>query len=535
MSLHEHVGRVVDERYILNQRVGSGATGVVFRATQKVVDREVAVKLLNRNATDDPNYRSRFEREAKVLGRLDHEGFVRVFDFGWYAELNQPYLVTEFVQGLPLSDVTDELSPRQFLEVVAKVCSALQHAHEKGIAHRDLKPGNILIPYDHNTDGTKVVDFGLAAILDNESIRVTQKGDAFGTPAYMSPEQCVGDEEIGPATDVYSLGCWMFEYFEGELPYAGSTASRVMIKHVTRPVPKLSDTTLPAPLVEIVAQMMEKSADDRPTMGEVGERVAELLRTAQGRASWLAMPRTAKPPQSGADPTIRTTRPVPYVERYIAEQFPDTSLSKEATTVAFEDVEDVEDVATSEDDAFASMENGFFAEVPDGTREKVTGLTATTKEPEHLRSSFFAVVSTRRVPVALALLAAVGVALVAWMMLRGDSALATAAPTEAVAQEVVAEEVIAEELAPLPTPAEEVGAEDVARAVEVAQSGVSQSIVVPTTERPTAKTAKKPKAKTTASKTRPTESSATKPAKAAESATTAPSTPKSRPSAKLRY
>lgn len=270
MTIDDRVGRIIDGRYELLERIGEGAMGAVYRAHQQVVDREVAVKLLHGEVAADSDYRTRFEREAKALGKLDHPGCVRVHDFGWWKELEAPFLVAEFVHGDPMHQRIGGLSVERTVQYGLAIAEAMQHAHDQGIIHRDLKPENVIVrsPPDADALELKVVDFGLARMPADEEVRLTQAGDAYGTPAYMSPEQCQADEGVGPAADVYALGCMLWEMLHDRLPFQANKASAMMIKHVTSPVPEVT-RDVPAALADIVRRMMAKSPDARPTMADV--------------------------------------------------------------------------------------------------------------------------------------------------------------------------------------------------------------------------------------------------------------------------
>ncbi len=283
MDLDILEGRVVDGRYRLKNLLGEGAMGAVYRAEQLVVDRTVAVKFMHPKLAEESDIRSRFEREAKALGQLDHPGCVRVYDFGWAEDLGSPYLVSEFVDGVDLLDRYAGADVRDFLRWGAEIAEAMAHAHGHGILHRDLKPENVLVSRDGEV---KVVDFGLARIKREDEIRLTQEGQAHGTPAYMSPEQCQGGD-VTTAVDVYALGCMLFEMFEDRLPFFGSTASAVLIKHVTEPVPHMSSGRASNVVEALIARMMQKAPEHRPTMQEVSEALrAELaLLDAPGSAS----------------------------------------------------------------------------------------------------------------------------------------------------------------------------------------------------------------------------------------------------------
>ena len=292
MHIDTFKGRLVDGRYELIEAIGEGAMGTVYRAHQRVVDRAVAVKLLHRDYATHDDFRARFEREAKALGKLDHPGCVRVYDFGWFDDADAPYLVSEFVDGSPLFELYGDLSHPERMRLARDIAQAMQHAHDHGIVHRDLKPENVLVS---SSGQVKVVDFGLARMPKEEEIRLTQAGDAHGTPAYMSPEQCRGDDVVTPASDVYALGCMLFEMFEDRLPYFGSNASAVLIKHVTDPMPPQRNQATPPRVRELIVCMMHKDVVACPPMAHV--------------ASELDLALTAVDQEPAAEPTTEADLP----------------------------------------------------------------------------------------------------------------------------------------------------------------------------------------------------------------------------------
>ncbi len=302
-------GSVVDGRYELLSVLGEGAMGVVYRARQRVVDRPVAVKMLHKEFAEDAGFRLRFEREAQALGRLDHPGCVRVYDFGWFDEANAPYLVSELVEGTTLHEAREGWGDLDLLRISRDIATAMDHAHQQGIRHRDLKPENVLVSAD--TRQIKIIDFGLSRMPQEEEIRLTQVGDAHGTPAYMSPEQCRADEEVTPAVDVYALGCMIYEMFEDDLPYWAAKASTVLIMHVTQPIPPFRGTA-PQAVRDLVVRMMQKQAQDRPTMAEVVTALDALIIDLEG-----------------SPPTLHSTPPVKLVVG--PQQLRDTHVRNELT------------------------------------------------------------------------------------------------------------------------------------------------------------------------------------------------------------
>jgi serine/threonine-protein kinase len=220
------VPRVFDDKYRLEQLLGRGGMGAVYRARDMRLDRLVAVKVVRAELINDPDARRRFRREAQIVARLQHPGIVAIFDYGTLPD-GGAYLVMELVIG---EDLRRELvregpmEPERATRILSSVCGAIEAAHRQGILHRDLKPENILLP--DSGLGPKVVDFGVAKITDtggDEGGRtLTQGGTIIGTPAYMAPEQLRGESVDGRA-DVYSLAVLTYETLTGRLPFgAGS-------------------------------------------------------------------------------------------------------------------------------------------------------------------------------------------------------------------------------------------------------------------------------------------------------------------------
>ena len=206
---------VVAERYTLGDRLGSGGMAVVYRATDRVLHRDVAVKVL-RDTADDETDRLRFTSEARTLAALSHRHLVMVLDAGTTAD--QPFLVMELVEGMTLSQrIADgPLAPDEVAEIGAQLADALAYAHGQGVIHRDVKPGNVLL----GRSGVKLADFGIARLV-GDTVRHTMTGQAIGTAAYISPEQVLG-HDVTPAADVYALGLVLLEVLTGERAYPGS-------------------------------------------------------------------------------------------------------------------------------------------------------------------------------------------------------------------------------------------------------------------------------------------------------------------------
>ncbi len=262
------VGRVIADAYVMQELVGVGGMGRVYRAEQKALGRVVAIKVVHRHLLGDRDSISRFYTEARAASSLNHPNSVSVFDFGRTAD-GMLYLVMEYLRGRDLARVIEEESPipiARTIELAQGVLGALGEAHARGVVHRDLKPENILIEnLRGGTDHVKVVDFGLAKIRDVESAEAA-RGLVAGTPDYMAPEQARALEVDG-RSDLYALGVVMFELLTGRLPFIDDTPSKVMSKHVFERVPDIQEIApyrgIPDALVDVVMKALAKDPGER--------------------------------------------------------------------------------------------------------------------------------------------------------------------------------------------------------------------------------------------------------------------------------
>jgi eukaryotic-like serine/threonine-protein kinase len=215
-------------RYTIERRLGAGGMSTVFLATDSVLERAVAIKLLAEHLADDQDFVARFRREALSAARLQHPNIVQVFDSGQDPESQRHYIVMEYVDGPSTADLLREhklLEIEQTVDIARDACHGLDYAHRAGVIHRDVKPGNLLV--SNATGSTKLADFGIAKAA--EQTRITQVGSVLGTAAYLSPEQARG-EEAGPASDIYSLGVCAYQFLTGRLPHEYSSLTELALK-----------------------------------------------------------------------------------------------------------------------------------------------------------------------------------------------------------------------------------------------------------------------------------------------------------------
>ncbi len=282
------VGRVLDDKYQLDERLGEGGMGTVYRATHLLIDRPVAVKVLNSKLVTDEAAKERFRREARAAGRLQHSNAVAVTDFGETAE-GLVYIVMELLEGKPLRNVLAReapLDPARAVSLMLQITAAVAAAHEAGIIHRDLKPGNIfIVQRPHAPHIVKVLDFGIAKLASDTTDKnfantLTGTGVMIGTPRYMSPEQCDGGQ-LTPASDVYSLGVILYEMLAGQTPFNGATPLALALKHSAE-IPRRPRELVPGippALEEIVLHALEKSPHERPA--DAGAFRRELYAVAE--------------------------------------------------------------------------------------------------------------------------------------------------------------------------------------------------------------------------------------------------------------
>jgi serine/threonine protein kinase len=284
-----HVGQEIGGRYQVISRIGGGGMGLVYRVNQIFLKKEFALKTIAKSQFTESAVR-RFQQEARTTFSLDHPSIISVYDFGVLGD-STPFLVMELLQGETLGDClkrSGSLTVEQAIPVFVQICFGLAYAHEAGIVHRDIKPNNIMLlnGLPLGAEGSvKILDFGIAKLTSHEGGEIqalTRTGEVFGSPLYMSPEQCTGIK-VDHRADVYSLGCVFFEALTGSPPFIGENALSTMLKHQSEQPPTLREVSMgskfPQALEDIVATMLDKSPDRRyQNLGVLAHDLGALLR-----------------------------------------------------------------------------------------------------------------------------------------------------------------------------------------------------------------------------------------------------------------
>lgn len=281
---------VIAGRYVVEELVGVGGMGSVFRAEDMDLEKTFAIKILRPDLSSEPSSLKRFEQEAKAVSTLTHPNLVSVYDYG-ISDKGCPFIVMDYLDGRGLDVVIDEnvyLEPARMVDIFIQVVDAVCHAHGKRIIHRDIKPSNIIIlKSEDGAEFVKIVDFGIAKVLpegDKKTNQLTQTGEVFGSPYYMSPEQCAG-HKLDNRSDIYSIGCVMYESLTGKPPFEGNNPIQTILKHLNEEPKDLklgfSSLEIPASLAYIVMRCLAKDAGDRYQTAE--ELQADLIAYRDGK------------------------------------------------------------------------------------------------------------------------------------------------------------------------------------------------------------------------------------------------------------
>lgn len=277
-------GVTFGNRYQLGSRIAIGGMGEVWEATDLVIGRQVAIKILKDEYMGDPGFLERFRAEARHAALVNHEGIANVYDYG--EENGSAYLVMELVPGEALSTILERervLPPDQVMDIVAQTSAALGAAHRAGLVHRDIKPGNLLITPDHRV---KITDFGIARIADQ--VPLTATGQVMGTVQYLSPEQASGHPAT-PSTDIYSLGIVAYESLAGRRPFTGESQVAIAMSHINDAPPPLP-VTVPEPVRNLVMSAISKDPKERPESAAAFSRAAGALRDGDVNRAAQAVP-----------------------------------------------------------------------------------------------------------------------------------------------------------------------------------------------------------------------------------------------------
>jgi serine/threonine protein kinase len=292
--------------YRITGELGQGGMGTVFLAEHTLIARKVAIKLLDPHVAAQTDAVSRFFAEARAVNEIRHPNIVDVTDMGTHA--GRPFIVMEYLGGMTLEQRLarqGRLSLVQTVHVARQMASALEAAHTRGMVHRDLKPANVmLLDHPDYPDFVKVLDFGIAKLVGQRRVgHQTEAGTILGTPAFMSPEQCLGDETLDHRSDIYSLGVMLFQMLSGRLPFEGEAIGRLFLAHVHEPPPKL--TSVASEIPEVVSAIVERALAKKPD-----DRFASMRELRRELEISCGRPRSITPVLEVVPSTLRGPTPV---------------------------------------------------------------------------------------------------------------------------------------------------------------------------------------------------------------------------------
>lgn len=325
------VGRVLADKYRIEERISEGGMGAVYRATHVLMGKTVAIKVLRPALAADEKVVARFTREARAASRLAHPHAITVMDFG--EDDGLVFLVMEYLQGRTLKELIREEGPLpmdRVVEIARQIAEALDAAHAQGVVHRDLKSDNImLVEMNGGRDWVKVVDFGIAKIMEPTDPELTAPNLVIGTPHYMSPEQC-SRSTVDARSDIYSLGVIIYEMLTGHVPFTADSPTEVLLKHLRESPPAIREErpALPVAVDRVVMRALAKRPEERfQTAGELASALALAATGVEQTATFAEKPRIVVPVEEEreeatvvqstvAAPTVATgptpTRPRPW-------------------------------------------------------------------------------------------------------------------------------------------------------------------------------------------------------------------------------
>lgn len=358
----ELIGQILNDRYKVVEEVGRGGMSAVYRGVHELMDRTVAIKVLLPQLVSDQISIKRFQQEAQAASHLQHPNVITVYDYGFVAS-GQPYLVMDFLEGESLSEIikADKHVPvKRVIPIFMQACEALEHAHQKGVIHRDLKSSNImLIDFEGKKDFVKVVDFGIAKLMPSsgkQSQNLTQTGEVFGSPIYMSPEQCMA-QSLDARSDIYSMGAMIYEALTGQPPLMGQSIIDTMQMHMSTPPKPFKeirpDLSIPDALERVVLKALAKKPEQRyqsmQELRDAMEGVSKLMDQEKlfgaspqrkggvksTRASKVAAPDNKPGPGAGGAPgsTTNASRSQPVDRTEAPVQARETAGAKRTTEV----------------------------------------------------------------------------------------------------------------------------------------------------------------------------------------------------------
>jgi len=329
----ELLGKVLDGRYRLESLLGYGGMGMVFRATQTTVGRDVAIKTLNAALAAAPTFFERFKREAEVASRLKHPNIVTIFDFGRTPD-GLCYIAMELLEGDSLRQMVRKngaMSLRRAAAVVEQIALALQHSHKNGVIHRDVKPHNVMVTSVDGAEYVKVLDFGLVkASEESGEEQLTSTGQVLGTPQYMAPEQASG-EPVDARSDLYSLGAVFHFCLTGSSPYGANSVRKALTAALTQPVPTVASKRRGAPVPHTIEDFLRKALAKDPVdrYQSCEEFIADLEASLTGLsdAELDALPErpsgeTVKEPNDGSGGSPRAATPASKSSRSRSRPLP---------------------------------------------------------------------------------------------------------------------------------------------------------------------------------------------------------------------